>query len=68
MFNELNRYDNFRRYRYLLIDNRVVLHWANPLSLEKLTQQFGENKAFGEKKLTTVLRTEIGRASCRERV
>lgn len=59
MFEELNEFENFRRYRYLLIDNRVVLHWASPLSLEKLTYQFGENKAFGEKKLTTVLRTDL---------
>ena len=59
MLTELNNQDNFNKYRYLLVDNLVVLNSLSPLSRDSLLDLFGEDKPFGEKKLTQVLRTDL---------
>jgi hypothetical protein len=59
MITELNKPNNFNKYRYLLIDNLVALNSINPLSRASLLNLFGEEKLFGEKKLTQVLRTDL---------
>jgi hypothetical protein len=59
MITKLNNQDNFNKYRYLLVDNLVALNSINPLSHDSLVDQFGEDKLFGEQKLTQVLRTDL---------
>ncbi|OCG25106.1 hypothetical protein A9G22_02575 [Gilliamella sp. App2-1] len=59
MITELNNQNNFNNYRYLLVDNLVALNSINPLSHDSLVNQFGEDKLFGEQKLTQVLRTDL---------
>jgi hypothetical protein len=59
MIEELNNVDNFFKYRYLLVDNLVSLYQGDPLSKQGLLELYGENKAFGEKKLTQVSRPDF---------
>lgn len=59
MITELNNQNNFNKYRYLLVDNLVALNSINPLSHDSLLNLFGEDKLFGEQKLTQVLRTDL---------
>lgn len=59
MLKELNKRASFNKYRYLLIDNLVALNSVSPLSRRGLQSLYGEDKLFGEKKLTTVLRTDL---------
>lgn len=59
MLTELNKRTSFNKYRYLLVDNLVVLNSVSPLSHKGLQSLYGEEKIFGEKKLTTVLRTDL---------
>ncbi|WP_294952996.1 hypothetical protein [uncultured Gilliamella sp.] len=59
MLTELNKRTSFNKYRYLLVDNLVVLNSVSPLSHKGLQSLYGEEKLFGEKKLTTVLRTDL---------
>ena len=59
MLTELNKRASFNKYRYLLVDNLVVLNSVSPLSHKGLQSLYGEEKSFGEKKLTTVLRTDL---------
>lgn len=59
MLTELNKRTSFNKYRYLLVDNLVVLNSVSPLSHKGLQSLYGEEKSFGEKKLTTVLRTDL---------
>lgn len=59
MLTELNKRASFNKYRYLLVDNLVVLNSVSPLSHKGLQSLYGEEKSFGERKLTTVLRTDL---------
>ncbi|OCG32453.1 hypothetical protein A9G33_03575 [Gilliamella sp. Choc3-5] len=59
MIFELNNTNNLFKYRYLLVDNIVVLNPVEPLSKEELIDLFGEDPPFGEKKLTQVLRSDL---------
>ena len=49
MLTELNNRDNLNKYRYLLVDNLVILNSFSPLSRDSLLERFGEDKPFGEK-------------------
>lgn len=59
MLAELNNSENLYQNRYLLVNNLIALNPFHPLSKERLFAHYGENKAFGEKKLTQVLRTDL---------
>jgi hypothetical protein len=59
MITELNKKDSFNKYRYLLVDNLVALNSISPLSRNSLISLFGKDNAFGEKKLTPVLRSDL---------
>lgn len=59
MLTELNKRASFNKYRYLLVDNLVVLNSVSPLSHKGLQSLYGEEKSFGERKLTTILRTDL---------
>ena len=41
MLTELNNQDNFNKYRYLLVDNLVVLNSLSPLSRDSLLDWIG---------------------------